>query len=77
MKFKGSLRNQTQQLIWKDQTTQKSTANPVKKRPRTNLWENEWEGGELNRTVRESKRIHLQSPHTHTHTLTQTLKWTV
>ena len=27
----------------KDRTTQKPTANPVKKRPRSDLWENEWE----------------------------------
>ena len=34
-------------------------------------------GWRANRPVRESNHIHLQSPHTHAHTLTQTLKWTV
>ena len=32
---------------------------------------------ESNKPVRESKHIHLQSPHTHAQTYVHTLKWTV
>ena len=72
LKFKGSLLNQTQQLIQKDQNNPKPTANPVKKRPNANLSGIEREDGELKdrfgraSTYTYSRHIHTRI-HTHRH----------
>ena len=77
---KEAYRNRTQQLIQKDRTlpkrswtNQSTTANPVRSDHALTCGKTNGKG-ELTRTVRESRHIQLQSPHTHAHTLTQTRK---